>query len=77
MVGEGNETLFIRVWKPISRRRVLKNFERKPEKESSKRTIFARSELGRLQMMSEPDIRHYASEDVGPRGGGGHQAMCQ
>ena len=31
-----------------------------------KRTIFGNSGLGLLQMVSEPDIRRCASEDVGP-----------
>ena len=36
----------------------------------SKRTISASGGLGLLQMVSEPDTGRYASEDVGPQGGG-------
>ena len=35
-----------------------------------KRTISASSEFELLQMISEPDIRQYASKDVGSQGGG-------
>ena len=37
-VGEGNETFFIRVWKPLPNRHVL-NLEGKPERKSRKMTI--------------------------------------
>ena len=36
----------------------------------SKWTIFASGGLGLLQMVSEPDIGRYASENAGPQGGG-------
>ena len=49
MVGEENKTFFIRVWKPLPRRRVLKILEGKPERESSKKTIFASGGLEPLQ----------------------------
>ena len=80
MVGEENETLFIRVWKPLPSRHVLKTL-----RESSKRTISASDGLGPLQMVLEPvtgrcaseeailrrgvDMRQCASKDVGPRWG--------
>ena len=69
LVGKENEAFLIRVWKPLPSRRVLKSFEGKPERESLKRTISAIGGLGLLQMLSEPDTRWWASEDVGsPRG---------
>ena len=46
-VGEENETFFIRVWKPLPSRHVLKT-EGKLERESPKRTISASGELGQL-----------------------------
>ena len=47
----------------------FKNLERKPERESSKRTIFASSGLGPLQMVSESDTGRCVSEEVVPRRG--------
>ena len=41
-----------------------KNFERKLESESSKRTMFARGGLGRLQMILELDTGRWAREEV-------------
>ena len=43
--GEGNETFFIRVWKPLPSRRILKTLRGNP-KESLKRTISASGGLG-------------------------------
>ena len=53
MVGEENETFFIRARKPLPNRRVLKTW--KPERENSNRTISASGGLGRLQMVLESD----------------------
>ena len=44
----------------------FKNLEGKLEKESPKRTIFASGGLELLQMVSEPDTRQCASEEVEP-----------
>ena len=49
LVGEENETLFIRVWKPVPRRRILKTLRGNPKGKSSKRTISASGRLGLLQ----------------------------
>ena len=43
----------------------FKDLESKPERENLKSTISTISRLRRLQMVSEPDIRWCASEDVG------------
>ena len=51
-VGEENKTFFIRVWKPFPSKRVLKNLERKPERESPKRTISASGGLELLHVFS-------------------------
>ena len=48
LVGEENETLFIRVWKPLPSRHVLKNVERKLEREIPKIVISASGEFRRL-----------------------------
>ena len=55
----------------------FKNLEGIPEGESPKRTIFADSRLGLLQMISEPDIGGCASEEVELQRGGGHKTICQ
>ena len=69
LVGEGNETLVIRVWKPLPSRCVFKNLEGKSVRESLKRTISASDRLGLLQMISEPDTGRCASEDTrSPKG---------
>ena len=47
----------------------FKNFEGKPERENPKKTIFAIGRFGPLQMVSEPDTRQCASEEVEPRRG--------
>ena len=81
-VEEENETFFIRVWKPLPSRRVLKTW-----RESPNRTISTSGGLGLLQMVSESDIERCANEetklrrrantrpcarkDVGPRKEGG------
>ena len=44
-VGEGNETFFIRVWKPLLSRHVLKTLDGMFERESPRKTIFASGEL--------------------------------
>ena len=69
IVGEENETLFIRVWKPLPSRRVLKNLEGKPERKSPKRKISASGGPGPLQMVSESGTRQCVSEEVVPRKG--------
>ena len=61
---EGNETFFIRVWKPFPSIRVLKTLT--PERENSKWTISTSGGLGPLQMVSEPDTRRCASEEAEP-----------
>ena len=67
---------------------LFKNLERKLERESLKRTIFASGGLGPLQLVSEPGSGQCANEDEGEwtPGGvpvrtlspkvGGHQAVC-
>ena len=47
----------------------FKNLERKPERESLKRTISASGGLGWLQIVSELDTKRCASKDAGPEGG--------
>ena len=66
MVGEENETFFIRVWKPLPSICVLK-LERKSERERPKRTIFDCSGFRLLQMILEPDTRRCANEEPEPR----------
>ena len=44
----------------------FENLEGKPERESSKRIIFASGGLGLLQMVLELDTGQCASEDTGP-----------
>ena len=66
---EENKTLFIRVWKPLPSRQCFKNLEAKPERKSPKRTVSTSSELGPLQMVSEPDTRRCASEKAEPQRG--------
>ena len=44
--------MFIKVWKPLSSKRV-KNLERKLERESSKKTISTNGELGPLKYESQ------------------------
>ena len=58
---EDNETPFIRVWKPLPNRRILKTLRGSP-----KRTMLANGGLGPLQMVSEPDIGRCASEEAVP-----------
>ena len=47
----------------------FKKLERKPERDSPKRTISVRGGLGLLQIVSEPDTGRCASEDAGPQRG--------
>ena len=63
-VGEENEAFFVRVWKPLPSRRVLKTL-----RESPKRTISASSGLGPLQIVSEPDTGRCANKEAEPRRG--------
>ena len=51
-VGERNETLLIRVWKPLPSRHI-QSLERKPEKENPKRTISASGGLELIQRILE------------------------
>ena len=44
-------------------------YERKPKSESPKRTIFVSSDLGSLQMVSEPYTRQCVSEEAKPQRG--------
>ena len=66
---EENKTFFIRVWKPLPSRRVLKNNEEKLERENPKRTISVSGGLELLQMVSEPDTEQCANEEAKPRKG--------
>ena len=61
LVGESNEAFFIRVWKPLPSRRVLKL-----RGKSLKRTISASGGLGLLQMVLEPDTGWCTNDGVGP-----------
>ena len=63
-----NGTFFIRVWKPLPSKCILKNLEGKSERESPKRTISTSGGLGLLQMVSELDTALLSTK------GGGHQA---
>ena len=65
-VGEGNETFFIRMWKLLHSKCVLKNL-RKPKRENSKKTISASGGLEPLQMVREPGTEWCANKDIGPR----------
>ena len=44
----------------------FKNLERKPERESSKKTISASDGFKLFQVVSEPDTRRCANEEVDP-----------
>ena len=69
MVGEGNETFLIWVWKPLLNRCVLKIVRLTTVHDEQKRTISSSDRLGLLQMVSEPDIGRCALEDVwAPKG---------
>ena len=68
LVGEENEALFIRVWKPLPSRHIWKPWG-KPKRKSPKRTISASGGFGPLQMVSELDNRWCASEEAEPRKG--------
>ena len=59
------------MWKPLPIRRVLKNLEGKPERESPKKTISASGGLELLQRVSELDTEQCVSEEAEPRRGGG------
>ena len=71
-VGVGNKTFFIRVWRPLPNKCVLKTL-----RESPKKTIFASGGLGLLQMVSEPNTGRCASEEAELQKGGEHEAVCQ
>ena len=62
LVGEWNKSFFIRVWKPLPSRHVLKLWG-----ENLKRTISTRGRLGRLQIVWESDTGRCANEDAEPR----------
>ena len=62
--GERNTLIFIRVWKPLPSRCVLKTLRGSP-----KRTIFASGRLGLLQMVLELDTGRCASEEALPQRG--------
>ena len=69
-IGWGGErNTFYKGVEPSLKQTRFKILERKFERESSKRTIPARGGLGRLQTISEPDIRRCASEEAEPRRG--------
>ena len=53
-IGEENEAFFIRVWKPLPSRHVLKTLRGSSKGKALKRTIGGG--LGPLQMVSESDI---------------------
>ena len=61
-VGEENETFFIRVWKSLLSRRVLKTLRGSPKGKTQRGQYL-------LQMVSELDTGRCASEDSGPQGG--------
>ena len=63
MIGEENEAFFIRVWKPLPSRRVLKILS---EARKRKWTISASSGLWLLQMVIEPDTEQCVSEEAKP-----------
>ena len=69
MIGEENETFFIRVWKHLSSRCVLKSFEGKLERESLKRTISATGGLELLQMVSDPGTGDVSVKRLSLEGG--------
>ena len=56
-----NKTFFIRVWKPLSSRRILKTLRKSP-----KRIISASDGFGPLQMISEPDTGQCANKEPEP-----------
>ena len=62
----GTKHTFIRVWKPLPSRRVLKQWDWWWY--GSKRTISASSGRGRLQLVLELDTRRCSNEDIGPHG---------
>ena len=45
----------------------FKNFKGKLRRKSPKRTVSASGEFELLQMVSEPDTKRYANEDVAPK----------
>ena len=53
LVGEENETFFIRVWKPLTNRHVLKTLRRSLQ--GKKMTLSTSGGLEILQMVSKPD----------------------
>ena len=65
-VGEETETFFIRVWKPLLSRCVLKTVRLTALRNGPKRIISASGGLGLLQMVSEPNTGWCASKDAGP-----------
>ena len=63
-VVEENETFFIRVWKPLPSKHVLKTLKASP-----KRTISASSGFEPLQMVLEPNTGQCANEEAKPQKG--------
>ena len=59
----------MRVWKPLSSRRVLKSLRISSKRKGKKRTIFTSGGLGLLQMVLESDIGRCANEDGEARRG--------
>ena len=66
-VGEKNEPFFIRAWKPLPSRHVLKALRRSPEGKTKKDNICYK--LGPLQMVSDPYTGRCASEEAKPQRG--------
>ena len=64
MVEEENKACFLRAWKLLHSRCVLKTL-----RGSTKRTISVSGGVGLLQMVSKSDTRQYAKEDAGSRRG--------
>ena len=69
-IGWGEDkTPSIKVWKPLSSRRVLKTLEGKPERESQKRTISASGGLGPLQWYQSQRSDDVPARRLFPEGG--------
>ena len=64
-VGEENETFFIRVWKPLPSRCVLKTLRGSLKGKAHKgQYLLAVGELGLLQMVLEPDTGRCTREQA-------------
>ena len=75
-VGEGNETFFIRLWKLLPNRCVLKTLRESLKGKVQREQYLLAVDFGLLQMVSEPDSGRGASEETEPQRGG-HEAVCQ